>query len=101
LAEVLGTDGHAVHVAVDGRTGIALAHELEPDVVVCDIGLPDLDGFEVARALRADPALAGARLIAFSGHAMAEDLERSRSAGFDAHLRKPASVENLLKVVAG
>jgi len=45
--------------------------------------------------------LAGARLIAFSGHAMAEDLERSRSAGFDAHLRKPASVENLLKVVAG
>ncbi|BDG08969.1 hybrid sensor histidine kinase/response regulator [Anaeromyxobacter paludicola] len=90
LLQILELLGHAVRVAHDGRAGLALARAWRPDVVLCDIGLPDLDGYELARALRADPALRGMRLVALSGYAQPEDRERALEAGFDAHLGKPA-----------
>src|SRR5512141_1907249 len=76
LADVLELSGHRVLVARDGISGIAKAHEVRPDIVLCDIGLPDVDGYEVARRIRADPSLGTTRLIALSGYAQPEDRER-------------------------
>jgi CheY-like chemotaxis protein len=90
LAQVLRVNGHQVSVALDGRTGIAEARRLVPDVVLCDIGLPDFDGHTVARTLRADATLRATRLIALTGYAQPEDCALARESGFDAHLAKPA-----------
>jgi PAS domain S-box-containing protein len=100
LAEVLELAGHRVRVARDGRSGVDLARELRPDVVLCDIGLPDLDGYDIARALRADDALRATRLVALSGYAQPEDRQRARDAGFDAHIPKPPDFDELMKVLA-
>jgi len=96
VAEVLEMEGHRVHVAIDGASGIAKARELEPEVILCDIGLPDIDGYEIARTLRAADALRATRLVALSGYAQPEDRRRAIEAGFDAHLAKPPSLEQLL-----
>jgi CheY-like chemotaxis protein len=69
-------------------------------VILCDIGLPDVDGYEVARMVRADPALAGVRLIALTGYAQPEDQERAKEVGFDAHLAKPADPQALARVLS-
>jgi PAS domain S-box-containing protein len=100
LAEILELEGHRVRVARDGRSGLDLARELHPDVVLCDIGLPDIDGYEVARTLRRDDALRATRLIALSGYAQPEDRQRARDAGFDAHIAKPPDVDKLMSVLA-
>jgi CheY-like chemotaxis protein len=70
-------------------------------VVLCDIGLPDLDGYEVARTLRRDAALRSMRLVALSGYAQPEDRERALAAGFDVHLAKPADLDTLAKALVG
>jgi two-component system CheB/CheR fusion protein len=101
LAEILELEGHAVHVARDGRTGVALARELRPDVVLCDLGLPDIDGYEVARTLRRDDALRGIRLVALSGYTQPEDRQRATEAGFDAHVAKPTGLDDLMIAMAG
>jgi CheY-like chemotaxis protein/anti-sigma regulatory factor (Ser/Thr protein kinase) len=101
LAFVLELHGCRVQVARDGRSGIALAREVRPDVVLCDIGLPDLDGYDVARTLRQDVALRSTRLIALSGYAQQEDRKRAKEAGFDAHVAKPPSVDELWAVIEG
>jgi PAS domain S-box-containing protein len=101
LAQVLRVGGHRVSVALDGRTGIEEARRLVPDVVLCDIGLPDVDGHAVARALRADASLSGTRLIALTGYAQPEDRALAREAGFDAHLPKPAPLDELERLIAG
>ena len=100
LADLLELRGHRVWQALDGRTGISRARELRPDVVLCDLGLPDVDGYEVARAVRGDPALAGVLLVALSGYAQAEHRELSRAAGFVAHLAKPPRLDLLDEVFA-
>lgn len=100
LADVLAMHGHRVRVARDGRSGIALAHELQPDVILCDIGLPDMDGFDVARTLRCDGQLRHARLVALSGYAQPEDRQRAHDAGFDAHIPKPPDLDDLLAALA-
>ena len=100
LADILELHGHAVRVARDGRSGIALARELKPDLILCDIGLPDVDGYEVARTLRRDGPLRLTRLVAVSGYAQPEDRQRSRDAGFDAHIPKPADLHEVLALVA-
>jgi PAS domain S-box-containing protein len=100
LADVLELLGHRVVLAHDGRSGVELARELRPDVVLCDIGLPDLDGYELARTLRRDEALRGTRLVALSGYARPEDRQRARDAGFDAHVAKPPGLDELLRVIA-
>jgi PAS domain S-box-containing protein len=99
LVEVLRIEGHRAQLALDGRSGIALVRRVRPDVVLCDLGLPDLDGYEVARTLRAEPALARTMLFALSGYAQPEDRDRAAEAGFDAHLAKPAPVEELRRIL--
>jgi CheY-like chemotaxis protein len=76
-------------VAYDGPSALEAVRDAVPDVVLLDIGLPGLDGYEVARRLRADPRLAGTRLVALTGYGTREDKERAAAAGFDAHLTKP------------
>jgi PAS domain S-box-containing protein len=100
LADVLEIQGHRVHVARDGRSGLALARELRPDVVLCDIGLPDIDGYDVARELRGDDAARTTRLVALSGYAQPEDRQRACDAGFDAHIAKPPDIDELVSVLA-
>jgi len=93
LREVLELGGHEVEVAYDGLEGVARVDPLRPDVVFCDIGLPGLDGYEVARQIRrVDPE---ATLIALSGYALPEDRLRALEAGFDHHLGKPLALKEL------
>jgi CheY-like chemotaxis protein len=96
LRMVLELQGHEVKVAFDGAGGIAAARAFAPEVVISDIGLPgELDGYAVARALRAEPGLRSVRLIALSGYVSEEARRKSREAGFDAHLGKPPDLETL------
>ncbi|HEX9243737.1 MAG TPA: ATP-binding protein [Anaeromyxobacter sp.] len=101
LADVLGLLGHRVRVARDGRSGLALARERMPDVILCDIGLPDMDGYEVARTVRGVGSARGTRLVALTGYAQPEDRQRALEAGFDAHLAKPPDPEALARALAG
>ena len=96
LEVALKLKGHDVSVAHDGARGLQLASQLHPDVVLCDIGLPDVDGYAVARALRGT----GAYLVALTGYAGPDDLERAKAAGFAAHLAKPARLEAIDEVLA-
>jgi len=98
LKDVLELQGHDVEIASTGPEGIEKARELKPDVVLCDIGLPAIDGLEVGRTLRADPSLARTRLVAVSGYALPEDVERARHAGFDRHMAKPVDPEDLVGI---
>jgi CheY-like chemotaxis protein len=100
LRDLLELEGHRVELAYDGRAALAKARSFQPDVVVCDIGLPEMNGFDVARALRAEPELGRPTLIALSGYAQAEDIARGKEAGFDAHLAKPPSIEALSRLLA-
>jgi PAS domain S-box-containing protein len=97
LLEVLG---HEVRVAYTGPAGVEAAREWRPDVVLCDIGLPGLDGYGVARELRLNPTTARTRLLALTGYSQDEDKRRSREAGFDYHLVKPADPDELRKLLA-
>jgi signal transduction histidine kinase len=101
LHETLLFSGHDVREARDGASGLALAAEARPDVALIDIGLPDLDGYEVARRLRAAPGGRRMGLIAITGYGQAEDQRLAYEAGFDAHLTKPVAPERLKQVMAG
>ncbi len=101
LATLLEAHGHAVSVEYDGTGGLARALRERPDVMLLDIGLPDMDGHELARRLRASPDTANAYLIALTGYGQGEDRERARAAGFDRHLVKPADLSELLRILAG
>jgi PAS domain S-box-containing protein len=100
LKEALELNDHAVEIALTGTDGLEKARSLKPDVIVCDIGLPGMDGFHVAREIRADPDLKQVPLIALSGYAQQEDLEKARQAGFDEHVAKPPDLETLIRMVA-
>ena len=94
--------GHEVDFAYDGVAALDAARRLRPDVVFLDLALPRMDGFELARQLRADPVLRHALIIAVTGSAQEEDRQRVREAGFDHHLVKPADpafIESLLRRV--
>lgn len=95
LCEMLELSGHTVEVAHTGREGIMAARRFGPDLVICDIGLPEMDGFEVARAMRRDASLQGVVMIALTGYAGPDDVAKAKAAGFDEHLAKPLSVEAL------
>ena len=99
LKEVLEMSGHEVVVAHNGHEGVAKAHSFKPDVVICDIGLPGLNGYEVARQIRADPSLSPT-LIALTGYTRLEDQNESFKAGFDHHLGKPVRISDLEQVLA-
>ena len=91
--------GHEVREARDGTTGLALAAEAPPDVAVIDIGLPDIDGLEVARRLRSTQGKRRLSLVALTGFGGPEDQRRALAAGFDVHLTKPVSHERLKRVI--
>jgi len=91
--------GHKAEVAFDGTTGLRAAAELRPDLVLCDIGLPDTNGYLVAQELRANPLLASCRLVALTGYAQPEDLATAKQAGFHQHLSKPPSMERLRELL--
>ncbi|HSD21463.1 MAG TPA: ATP-binding protein [Anaeromyxobacter sp.] len=101
LRDVLELGAHVVTVAYSGPEGLAKARAFRPDVVMCDIGLPEMDGYAVARAMRADAELGRLTLIALTGYAQPEDVAEARAAGFDVHLAKPPSIEMLEQVLAG
>lgn len=89
LATMLELRGHQVAIATTGDKGIARARSFEPELVFCDIGLPGMDGYEVARRIRSLSKLGSVFLVALSGYAAPEDIEKSRAAGFDRHIAKP------------
>jgi CheY-like chemotaxis protein len=91
--------GHEVAVAYSGHDGVQAAEQYQPDVVLCDIGLPGLDGYGVARQLRDNPATAKARLIAVTAYGRDEDRRRSHEAGFEQHLVKPVDPDALQRVL--
>ena len=92
----IGSGGVLVHAGW-AYTGVDLARAERPDVVLCDIGLPRLDGYGVAKMLRESSETAGTRLIAVTGNGSTEDRQRTCTAGFDAHLVKPIDLEELLR----
>ncbi len=93
LRQALELRGHQVEVAHSGPEGVEKLRQLGAQVVICDIGLPEMDGYAVARAMRADPKLHSVRLVALTGYARPQDVTKAIQAGFDAHLAKPAGVD--------
>ncbi|MCS0585103.1 response regulator [Massilia pinisoli] len=100
MATMLGTFGYPVLQAGDGLEGVRMACAHVPDVALVDIGLPGIDGYEVARRLRQEAATSGVRLIALTGYGLAEDQRRVLEAGFDTHLVKPVELNTLLDQLA-
>jgi hemerythrin-like metal-binding protein len=100
LRDVLAVaSSHEVHVVGDGVAAVDAAFRLAPDVILCDLGLPVLDGYEVARQIRARKPARAPLLIALSGYAGTEDVERALRAGFDYHIAKPPDVNALMKLI--
>jgi CheY-like chemotaxis protein len=93
--------GHRTHAAEDGPSGVRRALEHKPEVALVDIGLPGVDGYELARRLKGNPQLASTRLVAHTGYGSPEDRRKALEAGFDAHLVKPAELEDLEKALQG
>lgn len=89
MSYLLEAHGHETLTAVDGTAGLALARQNRPDLVICDIQMPGLDGHAVAQALRADPALKAVPLMAVTAAAMVGDREKALASGFDTHVAKP------------
>lgn len=100
LAEALRTRGHEVHIAHDGQSAVQQALRHAPDIVLLDIGLPDLDGYEVAARIRKEPALTGTKVIAVTGFGQEHQQGRSATAGFVHHLVKPIDLAQLDAVLA-
>ena len=100
LANALRGDGHQVRVAHDGLTALELARSEPPEVGLFDIGMPGLDGYELARVLRREPGGATALLVAITGWGQQADQQQAREAGFDEHLVKPVDMDGLLALLA-
>jgi CheY-like chemotaxis protein len=98
LQKVLEQEGHTVHTAADGPSGFDVIAQVRPDVALIDIGLPGLDGYDLAQRVRST----GLRtyLIALTGYGLAEDRRRALASGFDAHMTKPPQMDRLLALVA-
>ncbi|MFJ5383586.1 response regulator, partial [Cupriavidus sp. CER94] len=99
MTMTLETLGHTVVTAPDGQSAIACAASVRPDVVLLDLGMPTMDGFETARRLREIPELRNARLVALTGFGQPDDRRRTRAAGFDMHLVKPADLNALTRLL--
>lgn len=99
MRDFLELAGHEVELASTGTDGVEAARQFHPEVVLCDLGLPGMNGFEVAAQLRRDPATAEVKLIAVTGYGREEDRRRSKEAGFDLHLTKPVDPVQLRKVL--
>ncbi len=100
LARMLGAMGQEVTIAHDGPTALDRVREAKPEVVFLDIAIPRMDGYEVARRIRAFDDIETPVLIALTGYGTDEDRRRSREAGIDFHLTKPTSLEQVTKVLS-
>jgi two-component system CheB/CheR fusion protein len=98
---LLELQGYTVQTAVDGPSGIGTALKFKPEAILLDIGLPGMDGYEVARRLRQMPETEKTLLIALSGYGQMEDRRKSKEAGFDHHLVKPANAAQLQTLISG
>ena len=99
MVAALELDGHHVYQAADGNAGMRAVAELRPDVAVIDIGLPGLDGYELASALRRDPECQTMVLVAITGFEQPDSLRRAREAGFDEYLTKPVPPDRLVRLI--
>lgn len=100
LGRLLSHHGYDIRTAGDAVSALAIAAEFHPEVAVLDIGLPEIDGYQLARLLREIPGLAAIRLVALTGYGSDRDRERSREAGIDEHLVKPIDVALLTRSFA-
>ena len=100
LVTLLAMEGHVTYTACDGLAGLAAAEQYQPDVILLDIGLPKLDGFEVCRRIREQPWGQAIALVALTGWGQAEDRRKSKEAGFDYHLVKPVDYDDLMNALA-
>jgi len=100
LQMVVSTMGHDAQTVHDGAAALDAARRHRPDIVLLDISMPGMDGFTVARSIRGEPALRGIRVVALTGFGQQEDRRRSREAGFDDHLVKPVTPEDLRRLLA-
>ena len=100
LALLLALNGHEVKMAATGREGAEAVSTHRPDVVICDVGLPDLNGFDVIRAIRSTDPSNPVFAIALTGYAQPLDREEAFIAGFDAHLAKPPDFDELNRLLA-
>lgn len=101
LAQVLGLDGHITEPVYSAQEALSRASSFAPEVVLLDLGLPEMDGYEVARRLRERPEFAAVRMVALTGYGQSENVRRSWDAGFDDHLTKPVDFTALDRVLAG
>jgi two-component system CheB/CheR fusion protein len=99
LCSMLRLEGAVCHSAADGQEALALIDKVSPEIVILDVGLPKMDGLEVARHIRANPRHAGVRLIALTGYGLASDRQATAEAGFDQHLVKPVHPADLFQVL--
>jgi len=99
-SNVLIIDQHHVEIARNGPDGLAKAITFKPDVLLCDIGLPGMDGYEVAAQFRSNDALRSTLLVALSGYAQAEDIAKAQLTGFDEHVAKPPTIDRLRRILA-
>jgi len=100
LCELLLHAGFSCRTAESGIHALPLIHEMLPEIAILDVGLPGIDGYEVARRLRADPKTANMWLLALTGYGQAQDRAMAHDSGFDEHLVKPVDSEQLLRVLA-
>jgi CheY-like chemotaxis protein len=100
MQQILTYSGHDVRVAYNGPDGVQMAEDWPPDFVLCDIGLPGLDGYGVARALREHPATSRAHLVAVSAYGSDDARRRGLEAGFERHLTKPVDPNEILGLLA-
>lgn len=99
LREVLEMYEHEVAVAHSGPAGVETARAFQPEVVLCDLGLPGMTGYEVATTLRQDPATSRAHLVALTGYSQAEERARAEASGFEVHLTKPVGLDEIQRVL--
>jgi CheY-like chemotaxis protein len=99
LMAALKLDGHDVYAAPDGRSGLAAVAATNPEVAVIDIGLPGLDGYQVAQSIRGMPSRDSMVLIALTGYGQPDAVRRARDAGFDEHVLKPIAPDQLVRLI--
>jgi CheY-like chemotaxis protein len=100
LRVMLRMDGHDAELVETAAAALEAARRKPPEIVLLDIGLPDMDGYALARALREDPVTRDALIIATTGYGREQDREKSRAAGIDAHLTKPIDMDQLAALIA-
>jgi CheY-like chemotaxis protein len=99
LAMLLESMGHHVERAHDGLQALACFETMVPDLAILDLGLPEIDGFTLAKKVREQPRFSSIPLVALSGYAQPEDIQKSFAAGFTYHLAKPAELERITEII--